>query len=730
MAGRRRAGRKRDAAGTDDLPARIAAAVGAALPGARWFGGKSRTVTGLTALDHVALPGTAGLLALVQVDYADGGHETYCTPLRPGDDPGTLRDALDDPEFAVALVEHMRAETVVAGQAGTFRFAPTPALAELLPARPTTAKRVTAEQSNTSVIYDRAAILKVYRKLEPGLNPELEITDFLTRQTTFRGAPLLGGSLVYEVPHAEPTTVAVLQAFVPNQGDAWSAARAGLQELFAAEADPSFARTLAAADAKAAAALGSVTGRLHMALAVAPPGAPLAPEPTTPEDVAAWHHDMQARLDRVLGALRAAAPGLAPPAREVAGRVLREADQLHASLGALGALAAERVAKIRVHGDYHLGQVLRTADGFVILDFEGEPARSLAERRAKQCPLKDVAGMLRSFTYAAQAALLEASESAREDPGLGARLGPWAEAWEDGVRAAFLDAYLEETWARGAGFLPASRDRLEAVLRVYEVDKALYEIAYELDHRPAWLPIPLASVGRLAAPLPKPPTGRLRPGEGPFTFVACLELREFVGVRAENERQLAELIEEVPLDSIYFHTHGFFLRHKFVAGAYPNDFANWVAVQVRDRVLAERLAMVDPRDARDLQALREELASVIDEHLRQLPVVPRVVFGEPLDFIQSRIVEIPTGIEVRTLEELREALLEVDLSAVYFHLVESRVRLGRDQNDFAAWFERGLGLPELAARVRALDPYVVTLERTRARLIGLCDEALGEGRGR
>jgi hypothetical protein len=209
-----------------------------------------------------------------------------------------------------------------------------------------------------------------------------------------------------------------------------------------------------------------------------------------------------------------------------------------------------------------------------------------------------------------------------------------------------------------------------------------------------------------------------------------VELREFVGVRAENERQLAELIEEVPLDSIYYHTHGFFLRHKFVAGVYPNDFASWVASEVRDRVLAERLCMVDPGELPDLQTLREELASVIDEHLRRFPIVPRVVSGEPFDFIQSRIVEIPTGIEARTLGELRDALLEVDLSALYYHLVESRLRLGRRQNDFAAWLDRGLGLHKLAARVRALDPYVVTLERTRARLIELCDETLQEGRGR
>jgi len=236
--------------------------------------------------------------------------------------------------------------------------------------------------------------------------------------------------------------------------------------------------------------------------------------------------------------------------------------------------------------------------------------------------------------------------------------------------------------------------------------------------------IPLEALVRLAAgPAPRRPA-RLRAGEGPFRFTACFELHEFLGVRAENERQLAELIEAVPLDSIYFHTHGFLLRHRFAAGLYPNDFATWVAVHVRDQVLGERLAMVDPSEFPNLQALREELVAVIDDHLRQIPVVPRVILAEPFDFVRSRIVEVPTGVEVGTLAELRQALLEVDVSAIFFHLVEARLRLGRGQNDFAAWFEHALGMPELAARAQQVSPYGASLERTRARLIQLCDEGL------
>jgi len=385
------------------------------------------------------------------------------------------------------------------------------------------------------------------------------------------------------------------------------------------------------------------------------------------------------------------------------------------------------VNKIRVHGDYHLGQVLRTEGGLVIVDFEGEPARPLAERRAKSCALRDVAGMMRSFAYAARAAMLRAADVGATGAGATERLGAWARAWEQGVRADFLDGYLAETFERGATFLPRRRESLDAALRVFELNKLVYEIGYEVNHRPAWARIPLEALIELVTPAPAEAPAHLRMGEGPFSFVACLELKEFVGARAEDERQLADLIEQAPLDSIYYHTHAFFLRHKFLSGIYPNDFATWVAVHLRDQVLGERLGMVDPAEFESLEGLRDELFAVIDEHLRRLQIVPRIVSGEPFDFVRSRVVEIPTGVEVRTLDEFRQALLEIDSSAIYFHVVEARARLGRGQNDFAAWFEHGLGLEALAARVRALNPYVGGLERTRARLLQLCEEALARG---
>jgi trehalose synthase-fused probable maltokinase len=740
MSGKRRVpARGPGARAARDLLARAAAALPEVLPTQRWFGAKARRIAAVRPRDHAVVPETDGTLALFQVDFADGGSDVYCIPVRPGTGRAAFRDALDDPGFSTALLAAIRQGDVLRGQHGAFRFAPTEAAEAFVPVAPREVAPIGGEQSNTSVVFDRAAILKLYRKVEPGESPEAELTGFLTGPANFRGAARLGGSVAYEVPGEAPITVAVLAEFVANQGDAWTAIQARLREYYATagasgqtggEPDLPFARTLAAADAKEASRLGELTGRLHLALASGPPGTPLGPEPITAADLATWRAGIEARFDGVVRDLEAALSGLPPGVAEAARAALDEASRLRDGLTSLEALSGAGVSKIRVHGDYHLGQVLQTPDGFVILDFEGEPARSLAERRAKHCALKDVAGMLRSYDYAARSALAEIVARTPDDPGLASRLAPWAETWAEGVRAAFLNAYLADTWAHGVPFLPRAREALEAALRVYELDKAIYEVGYELHHRPAWLPLPLDALRRLTTSAPRPPAGRLRPDVGPFSFTACLQLREFVGVRAENERQLAELIEEVPLDSIYYHTHGFFLRHKFIAGAYPNDFATWVAIEVRDRVLGERLAMVDPVQFPDLQALREELASVIDDHLRSLPLVPGAVLGEPFDFMQSRIVEIPTGIEIRTLAEFREALLEVDLSALYYHLVEARIRLGRGQNDFAAWLERGLGLPALAARARALDPYVVSLERTRARLIELCDESLAEGTGR
>jgi len=216
-----------------------------------------------------------------------------------------------------------------------------------------------------------------------------------------------------------------------------------------------------------------------------------------------------------------------------------------------------------------------------------------------------------------------------------------------------------------------------------------------------------------------------RAARTPFHFLGCWELREMLGRRAYDERELLEQLEEVPVDSIYFHTHSSFLRERTLPGTYPNDFATWAAIQVRDRVLGEKLGIVDPQDFPDLESLRAEVVSLIDDHLSEIRSVPRVMFGEPFYFMQSRVLEIPTGVKVRTLGEFRDALAGVDVAVVHVHVVEARGRKGRRRNDFAAWIDEQLGLPELAAVVARLNPFPFGLEAVRERLLGLCDATLG-----
>jgi hypothetical protein len=212
--------------------------------------------------------------------------------------------------------------------------------------------------------------------------------------------------------------------------------------------------------------------------------------------------------------------------------------------------------------------------------------------------------------------------------------------------------------------------------------------------------------------------------EHPFFFVGCWELREMLGRSARDEQQLLDAIEEIPLDSIYYHTHSFFLRHKYIAGPYPNDFATWAAIQVRDRVLGEKLGVLDPYDFENLESLRGEIVTIIEEHLSQLESIPRVIYGEPFHFMQSRIIEVPTGLVARTLTEFREILASVDDSVVYYHTLEAVLRLGRRKGDFTLWIEEQLGLPDLARGISNIDPYMTTLESVRQRILKLCDELL------
>lgn len=211
-----------------------------------------------------------------------------------------------------------------------------------------------------------------------------------------------------------------------------------------------------------------------------------------------------------------------------------------------------------------------------------------------------------------------------------------------------------------------------------------------------------------------------------FHFIGCIEIKELLGKRADDEQELLELIEEVPTDSIYYHTHSYFLRHFYIAGTYPNDFADWAVVQVRDRVLGEKLAAVTPSGDKTIEDIRFDLMDIIDKHLSQIKIVPSIVYGQPFHFMQSRIIEVPTGVIASNLEGFSEALKTVDASAIYNHIFEARLRDRLGRSDFSIWIEQILGRKELADKFEALDSYMYSLEGLREKLVYLCQEELGK----
>ncbi len=378
-----------------------------------------------------------------------------------------------------------------------------------------------AEQSNTSLLYGQAAIVKLFRRLESGPQPDVEIGGALA-QVRFAHVPALLAAIELEGDDDRCTVLGMAQALVPEARDAWDVAVARARATLAASDGRDEAEARAAAEEEAR-RLGVVTRRLHDALA-AVDDPDFAPRSATPADVHGWVADAARAFDAALEAVGSDGR----PAGVERGVGMSDAHAALSELAARGGelrarldLLAERVGddagqRIRHHGDYHLGQVLRASDGtLAVIDFEGEPARPLDERRERHSPLRDVAGMLRSFGYAAAAALREVGE---EEPAAGR-----AREWEAGARAAFLSGYFAPDGADGArapgraSYLPRERAAADAIVRTFELEKLFYELRYEVRNRPDWLPIPLrgltallASTERGDAHAPAPPGGGVR----------------------------------------------------------------------------------------------------------------------------------------------------------------------------------------------------------------------------
>ncbi|MGE0450601.1 MAG: maltose alpha-D-glucosyltransferase [Vicinamibacterales bacterium] len=512
-------------------------ALAAYLKRQRWFASKSRTMGEVRFSDWAMLRGgsTPAFMVITSVSYTDGWTESYLTPfaLVSGDQAdrivaetpslvlakitgarkGAIVDGTLDDDTCNRLIALVQSEQLLRGARGAARGVLTTAI-DL----PGDRKWVRGglDQSNTVAFVNERYALKLFRRIEPGPNPEFEIGRALTA-LGFTRIATLAGAIEYERTGLEAGTLAVIQAAITNQGSGWTFTIDELRRYYerviarisgsdgerteATEAPlvpddaepPPFFSALQGWYLSAAATLGRRTAEMHLMLASAR-GAAFDPEPLDRQALELFVRDAAAHADGVLDRLASRLDSLPEHTRPTAEAVLAARHGLIARLTSMAHID-DGGMRTRVHGDYHLGQVLHVEEDFVILDFEGEPARTLAERRAKYSPLKDVAGMLRSFNYAAHAALFAFSQSA---PGAEAQLSAWADAWHRWVSRAFLSEY-RATMA-GSPVLP-SGDAFDVLLHGLVVDKAIYELGYELNSRPDWARIPLDALATLALPL-------------------------------------------------------------------------------------------------------------------------------------------------------------------------------------------------------------------------------------
>lgn len=510
------------------------------IQGQRWFRGKARDPWAAEIQDIVSVKyGDAEAhIILLEVEYPEGEPETYVIPLavRPtgkadkitGRYPNAviarlksrsggnrvLFDAMVDPDFTGFLLTTSQRRRSFKGLEGKIVSLPVGAREKISAGlKPVPSK---AEQSNTSIIYGEKYILKLYRKLEEGVNPDVEIGRFLTEKTPYKNIARVAGSLEYHIGRKKTMSLAVLQDYVPNEGDAWQFTLDSLERYFdealahrtvqappvprkhllsLPEDPPSLAKETIGAYLASARLLGQRTAEMHITLASGLEEKDFAPDLYTLTYQAGQYQSFRGSAIRILELLRERTRHLPPDIHTDAKAVLDAEKTIIARFDMVrrGKIQASR---IRCHGDYHLGQVLYTGKDFVIVDFEGEPARSLSERRFKRSPLRDAAGMVRSFHYAALTAL-EKQLSRQTGTESVVQLNQWAQHWYTWVSAAFLHAYLDIMGR--TGLLPSDASQVKILLDSFLLDKALYEVSYELNNRPDWVKVPLKGILQLLA---------------------------------------------------------------------------------------------------------------------------------------------------------------------------------------------------------------------------------------
>jgi maltose alpha-D-glucosyltransferase / alpha-amylase len=506
----------------------------------RWFRSKARGIREIKLLENMPLQeaGRAIHLLLLQVLYTEGDLETYAlpvtwlteelaatllsehpaaliTPLTVQSNAGVLIDALYDEDFRQTLLGSIRNRRRLRGQRGEMSAHRGTSLrgdwrGEALPSQV-----VKAEQSNSSILYGDRYFLKLYRGLEEGINPDLEITRFLSERCRFEHVPTFLGSIDYRFTGGTPLVLGMLQKFVPNQGDAWSFTLDILGQFFeeilarrgenlplperlpffldarVEDLAPPLRDTLQGFYLEMVGLLGQRTAEMHLALGSDAQDPVWRPEEFSTLYQRSVYQSMRSLVRRNFHQLGRQRAQLDPASRELAEHLLGAEKEI---LGHLARIIGRKIPtlKTRIHGDYHLGQVLYTGKDFVIIDFEGEPVRTLSERRLKRSPLRDVAGMLRSFDYAAQTLVRRLSIDL---PGEAPFLEGWAQLWSTYVSGRFLSAYLERLGA--SRLVPREREFLELMLRAFLLEKAVYELGYEMNNRPGWVSVPLKGIERL-----------------------------------------------------------------------------------------------------------------------------------------------------------------------------------------------------------------------------------------
>ncbi len=518
----------------------------------RWFGGKARNIRTVNAWDVLFMRSdqlkTSVAVVLLRVEYTDAEPEGYLIPMAFGDEAqlratnavgasaiicrleieqggarttGVLYDAFGDEGFSRFLLDMTASRRRFHGKKGSLAGRQSRAFRRIRrqsaePLKITVSK---AEQSNSTVFYGEQYLLKIFRRLEEGTNPELEIESFLTDRLAFPHAPPLAGAIEYTTRRKTAVTIGVLEGFVHNQGDAWSYTVEAVEQFFekvlaqhplpevspemlpklplvqlAAVEPPDAAEAMFGSYLQSAALLGRRTAELHVALASATDLPHFGQEPFSQLYQRSLYQavrNLAARTFTMLrGNLKRVPDEIGAQAAEVMSRETEIFERLR--------LIVKRkidATRIRCHGDYHLGQVLYTGNDFVIVDFEGEPARSISERQLRASPFRDVAGMLRSFDYACYSALEDRVSGMVLGPDESARLRDWMRFWTAWTSAEFLKSYLAV--AKGQRFVPQQPDDVQVLLDVYLLEKSLYELGYELNNRPDWAQIPLHGIQEL-----------------------------------------------------------------------------------------------------------------------------------------------------------------------------------------------------------------------------------------